>query len=64
VLILAIVLGLFFLVILLFSIPIDLAFSYARGEESWSRVRVRWLFGLMGKELGGDKKGGGASEGL
>ena len=56
-LILAIVLGLFFLVILLLSIPIDLAFSYASGEESRSKMRVSWLFGLIGKELGGEKEG-------
>ena len=60
-LILAIVLGLVFLVVLLLSIPIDLAFSYERregerGEGSQSRMRIGWLFGLIGKELGGKKK--------
>ena len=54
----AIVLGLFFLaVLLLLSIPVDLTFSYERGEGSRSRMRIRWLFGLIGKELGGEKKG-------
>ena len=53
----AIVLGLVFLVVLLPSIPIDLAFSYERGEGSRSRMRIGWLFGLIGKELGGEKKG-------
>ena len=56
-LIVAIVLGLVFLVVLLLSIPIDLAFSYERGEDSRSRMRIRWLFGLIGKELGAEKKG-------
>ena len=57
VLIVAIVLGVVFLVVLLLSIPIDLAFSYERGEGSRSRMRIGWLFGLIGKELGGEKKG-------
>ena len=56
-LILVIVLGLVFLAVLLFSIPIDLAVSYERGEGSRSRMRIGWLFGLIGKELGGKKKG-------
>ena len=56
-LIVAIVLGMVFLIVLLMSIPIDLAFSYERGESSRSRMRIGWLFGLIGKELGGQKKG-------
>ena len=54
----AIVLGLFFMaVLLLLSIPVDLRFSYERGEGSRSRMRIGWLFGLIGKELGGERKG-------
>ena len=53
----AIILGLFFLAVLLLFIPVDLAFSYERGEGSRSRIRIGWLFGLIGKELGGQKKG-------
>ena len=52
----AIVLGLFFLAVLLFSIPVDLAFSCERGEDSRSRMRIGWLFGLIGKEAGGKTK--------
>ena len=52
----AIVLGPFFLAVLLLCIPVDLAFSYERGEGSRSRMRIGWLFGLIGKELGGEKK--------
>ncbi len=52
-----IVLGPFFLAMLLLSIPVDLAFSYEKGEGSRSRMRIGWLFGLIGKELGGEKKG-------
>ena len=55
-LIVAIVLGLVFLVVLLLSVPIDLSFSYEKGEDSRSRMRVGWLFGLIGKELGGETK--------
>jgi len=47
----------FFLAVLLLSIPVDLAFSYERGEGSRSRMRIKWLFGLIGKDLGGEKKG-------
>ena len=53
----AIVLGPFFLAVLLLSIPVDLAFSYERGEDSRTRMRIGWLFGLIGKDLGGGKKG-------
>jgi hypothetical protein len=53
----AIFLGLFFLAVLLLSIPVDLTFSYERGDGSRSRMRIGWLFGLIGKELGGKKKG-------
>ena len=53
----AIILGPFFLAVLLLSIPFDLVFSYERGEGSRSRMRIGWLFGLIGKELGGEKKG-------
>ena len=53
----AIVLTPFFLAVLLLSIPVDLTFSYERGEGSRSRMRIGWLFGLIGKELGRDKKG-------
>ena len=53
----AIALGPFFLTVLLLSIPVDLAFSYERGEDSRTRMRIGWLFGLIGKDLGGGKKG-------
>ena len=53
----AIVLGPLFLAVLLLCIPVDLTFSYERGEGSRSRMRIGWLFGLIAKELGGEKKG-------
>ena len=53
----AVILGsLFLAVLLLLSTPVDLAFSYKRGEGSRSWMRIVWLFGLIGKELGGEKK--------
>ena len=52
----AIILGLLLLAVLLLSIPVDLAFSYERGNGSRSRLRIEWLYGLIGKELGGEKK--------
>ena len=53
----AIVLGPFFLAVLFLSIPVDLTFSYGAGEGSRSWMRIGWLFGLIGKDLGGKKKG-------
>ena len=53
----AIILGPLFLAVLLLSIPVDLAFFFERGEVSRSRMRIGWLFGLIGKELGGAKSG-------
>ena len=54
----AIILGPFVLAGLLLCIPVDLTFTYERGESSRSRMRIGWLFGLLGKELGGEKQGG------
>ena len=53
----AIALGPFFMTVILLCIPVDLAFSYERGEDSRTRMRIGWLFGLIGKELGGEKRG-------
>ncbi len=52
----AIILGPLFLAVFLLSIPVDLAFFFERGEVSRSRMRIGWLFGLIGKELDGGKK--------
>jgi hypothetical protein len=57
VLIPAIILGPLFLAVFLLSIPVDLAFYFERGEVSRSRMRIGWLFGLIGKDLGGAKSG-------
>ena len=44
------------LVILLLSVPVDLTFSLEKGEGVRSRLRIGWLFGLVGKDLGGKGK--------
>ena len=41
------------LFVLLLSVPIDLSFSLKTDERFRSRVRIGWLFGLVGKDLGG-----------
>ena len=42
------------LLILLLSVPVDLTFSLEKGEKLRSRVRIGWLFGLVGKDFGGE----------
>ena len=53
----AIILGPLFLAVFLLSIPVDLAFFFERGEVSRSRMRIGWLFGLIGKDMGGASSG-------
>ena len=50
------------LLVLLLSVPIDLSFSLERNERFRSRVRIGWLFGLMGKDLGGMGNGNEANQ--
>ena len=45
------------LLVLLLSVPIDLSFSLEKKERFRSRVRIGWLFGLVGKNLGGGENG-------
>ena len=42
------------LLILLLSVPVDLTFSLEKGKGLRSRVRIGWLFGLVGKDFGGN----------
>lgn len=44
------------LVILLFSIPVDLTFDVATDGDGRRKVKVGWLFGLVGKDLLPGKK--------
>lgn len=54
--VIATLLGIFLFLILLLSIPFDLAFYVEKEEAFRSRVRVKWLFGLIGKNIGGGEK--------
>ena len=45
------------LLVLVLAVPIDLSFSLEKDERFRSRVRIGWLFGLVGKEVGGREKG-------
>ena len=45
------------LVVLVLAVPIDLSFSLEKDERFRPRVRIGWLFGLVGKEVGGGEKG-------
>jgi hypothetical protein len=57
VLIPAVILGPLLLAVFLLSIPVDLAFFFESGKVSRSRIRIGWLFGLIGQDLGGAKSG-------
>jgi len=54
--ILATVLGIFLFFALLLAIPVDVTFRVEKSTDFKSRVRVRWLFGLIGKDISGEKK--------
>ncbi len=54
--ILATVLGVFIFIILLLTVPVDLAFNVDRDVATHSRVRVRWMFNLIGKDIKREKK--------
>ena len=51
-----IVAGIVLFTLLVFSIPVDVAFDVGGPGAARSRMRVRWLFGLLGKEFGGRSK--------
>ncbi len=46
-----IVAGIFLFIILLLSVPVDLAFNVRTYGDGKSVVRISWLFGLVGKDL-------------
>ena len=48
-----IVAGIVFFVPLVLSIPVDMAFDVGGPGAGKSRIRVGWLFGLFGNDLGG-----------
>lgn len=54
--IVAVLLGIFLFFILLLVIPLDLSFHIEKEEAFRPRIRVKWLFGLIGKNVGGSEK--------
>jgi len=44
------------LTLLLLSIPLDLVFSFQREQQFRARARIGWLFGRVGKNIGGGTK--------
>ena len=47
-----IVAGIVFFILFVISIPVDLAFDVGGPGAAKARMRVAWLFGLLGKQLG------------
>jgi len=54
--ILATVLGVLIVIILLMTVPIDLAFTVEKDVAFRSKVRVGWMFNLIGKDVERKKK--------
>ena len=54
--ILGILLGISLCIVLLLTIPVDLVFCIERDADFKSRVSVRWLFGLVGRDIRRKKK--------
>lgn len=46
-----IVAGILLLIVLVLSVPVDLAFDFKTGGDGRTALRVEWLFGLVGKSL-------------
>ena len=52
----ATVLAVFLFFVLLLAIPVDVVFHVEKNDDFRSRIRVRWLFGLIGKDIGDREK--------
>ena len=50
------ILGIFIFLIILLIVPIDLIFNISKRDNIESRVRIGWLFGLIGKDIRSKKK--------
>ena len=48
--------GIVLFILLVFSIPVDMAFDVGGPGATRSRMRVAWLFGLLGREFGRTRK--------
>ena len=51
-----IVAGIVLFILLVFSIPVDMAFDVSGPGAARSRMRLTWLFGLLGMEFGQRRK--------
>ena len=51
-----IVAGIVLFILVVLSIPLDMAFDVGGPGAARSRMRVGWLFGLLGKQFGGRRK--------
>ena len=54
--ILGTVLGVLLFFVLLLAIPVDVVFYVEKEEDFKSRTTVKWLFGLVGRDIGGRKQ--------
>ena len=50
------ILGTFIFLIILLLVPVDLIFNISKRDHIESRVRIGWLFGLIGKDIRGRRK--------
>ena len=50
------ILGILIFLVILLVVPVDLIFNISKGDNIESRVRIGWLFGLIGKDISGRRK--------
>lgn len=50
------ILGILIFLIILLLVPVDLIFNIGKRDNIESRVRIDWLFGLIGKDISGRRK--------
>lgn len=50
------ILGVLIFLIVLLAVPVDLVFNVGKRDHIESRVRIGWLFGLIGKDIRARKK--------
>ena len=50
------ILGILIFLVILLVVPVDLIFNISKGDNLESRVRIGWLFGLIGKDISGRRK--------
>ncbi len=50
------ILGILIFLIILLTVPVDLVFNVGKRDHIESRVRIGWLFGLIGKDIRATRK--------